>query len=160
MISSNRRLCQIRNDEGTFTEVYQKLFRQGSPAEISGGYHNLSHHGKSEAKPAQLDAIDRSHMKLPGKLVADLQSSIEGESNHSLGFEVTGFEIAEAVLKAKEIESKQSACSTGLLGNGSAARQEDFPWLGSVAGTNHSAGFEDIDHPRGTGVSEAETTLQ
>lgn len=50
-------------------------------AKISDGYHNLSHHGKSKSKLAQLDAIDRSHMKLLGKLIADLKSSNEGESN-------------------------------------------------------------------------------
>ena len=33
-------------------------------AEIKDGYHNLSHHGKSPAKLAQLEAIDREHMKL------------------------------------------------------------------------------------------------
>ncbi|YCM43777.1 DUF1552 domain-containing protein [Verrucomicrobiaceae bacterium 227] len=54
---------------------------QVAGTEISNDYHNLSHHGKSEAKLAQLDAIDRSHMKLLGKLISDLKSSAEGESN-------------------------------------------------------------------------------
>ena len=31
-------------------------------AQITDGYHNLSHHGKNEKKLAQLDAIDRAHM--------------------------------------------------------------------------------------------------
>ena len=31
---------------------------------VTDGYHNLSHHGKSEAKLAQLKAIDEWHMKL------------------------------------------------------------------------------------------------
>lgn len=32
--------------------------------QITDGYHNLSHHGRNESKLKQLDAIDRSHMKL------------------------------------------------------------------------------------------------
>ncbi len=46
-------------------------------AEISDGYHNLSHHGKSEKKLKQLDAIDRSHMRLLGELLGDLKSTRE-----------------------------------------------------------------------------------
>jgi hypothetical protein len=45
---------------------------------ISDGYHNLSHHGKSEAKRAQLQVIDRWHMRLLGNLIADLKSTREG----------------------------------------------------------------------------------
>ena len=45
---------------------------------ISDGYHNLSHHGQSEAKLRQLEAIDRAHMKLLGGLIGDLQSASEG----------------------------------------------------------------------------------
>jgi hypothetical protein len=48
-------------------------------ANISDGYHNLSHHGKSEAKRAQLQIIDKWHMKLLGDLIADLKSMHEGE---------------------------------------------------------------------------------
>ena len=45
------------------------------------GYHNLSHHGKSEAKLSQLKAIDEWHMKLLAKLFTDLQAAREdGES--------------------------------------------------------------------------------
>lgn len=47
-------------------------------ADISDGYHNLSHHGKSESKLAQLDAIDRSHMRLLGSLLGDLDDVTEG----------------------------------------------------------------------------------
>jgi hypothetical protein len=47
-------------------------------ADISDGYHNLSHHGKSAAKRAQLQIIDHWHMKLLGKLIADLKSMREG----------------------------------------------------------------------------------
>lgn len=38
------------------------------------GYHNLSHHGKSEAKLSQLRAIDEWHMKLLANLFARLKS--------------------------------------------------------------------------------------
>jgi hypothetical protein len=40
----------------------------------SDGYHNLSHHGKSEAKLAQLKAIDEWHMKLLAKLFGELKA--------------------------------------------------------------------------------------
>jgi hypothetical protein len=48
-------------------------------ANISDGYHNLSHHGKSEAKRSQLQIIDKWHMKLLGSLIAELKSMREGE---------------------------------------------------------------------------------
>ena len=38
------------------------------------GYHNLSHHGKSEAKLSQLKAIDEWHMKLLANLFTELQA--------------------------------------------------------------------------------------
>jgi hypothetical protein len=41
---------------------------------ISDGYHNLSHHGKSEAKLAQLRVIDTWHMRL----LADLFKGLKG----------------------------------------------------------------------------------
>jgi len=47
-------------------------------ATITDGYHNLSHHGKSEAKRSQLQIIDHWHMKLLGKLMSDLQGVREG----------------------------------------------------------------------------------
>ncbi len=48
---------------------------------ISDGYHNLSHHGKSEEKLAQLRTIDLEHMKLLDQLFSDLKGiSEEGES--------------------------------------------------------------------------------
>jgi hypothetical protein len=40
----------------------------------SDGYHNLSHHGRSEAKLAQLRAIDEWHMKLLARLWGRLKS--------------------------------------------------------------------------------------
>jgi hypothetical protein len=43
-------------------------------ATITDGYHNLSHHGKSEAKRSQLQAIDHWHMKLLANLFADLKA--------------------------------------------------------------------------------------
>jgi len=43
-------------------------------ATISDGYHNLSHHGKSEAKLAQLRIIDSWHMRL----LADLFKGLKG----------------------------------------------------------------------------------
>jgi hypothetical protein len=43
-------------------------------ATISDGYHNLSHHGKSEAKLAQLRVIDSWHMRL----LADLFKGLQG----------------------------------------------------------------------------------
>lgn len=47
-------------------------------AKISDGYHNLSHHGKSEEKLKQLEAIDHSHMKLLNKFISDLKGTEEG----------------------------------------------------------------------------------
>jgi hypothetical protein len=44
---------------------------------ITDGYHNLSHHGKSEAKLAQLKAIDQWHMKLLADLFRDLKAARE-----------------------------------------------------------------------------------
>ncbi len=51
-------------------------------ATISDGYHNLSHHGKSEAKLAQLRVIDSLHMRL----LADLFKGLRGvqESGETL----------------------------------------------------------------------------
>lgn len=46
--------------------------------EISDGYHSLSHHGKSKNKLAQLEAIDRGHMKLLDGLLAGLKAVREG----------------------------------------------------------------------------------
>lgn len=46
---------------------------------ITDGYHNLSHHGKSEGKRAQLKVIDELHMKLLAGLIADFKTIREGE---------------------------------------------------------------------------------
>ena len=42
------------------------------------GYHNLSHHGKNESKLAQLEAIDKQHMKLLAELLGKLKNTTEG----------------------------------------------------------------------------------
>lgn len=42
------------------------------------GYHNLSHHGKNPGKLAQLERIDREHMKLLAQLFGDLKTRGEG----------------------------------------------------------------------------------
>ena len=42
------------------------------------GYHNLSHHGKNAGKLAQLERIDREHMKLLARLFGDLKARGEG----------------------------------------------------------------------------------
>ena len=45
--------------------------------DISDGYHNLSHHGQSEKKLEQLEAIDRAHMRLLGSLIGKLKKAPE-----------------------------------------------------------------------------------
>src|SRR4029077_3319141 len=45
---------------------------------ISDGYHNLSHHGMSEAKLAQLRIIDSWHMRLLADLFKGLKGVQEG----------------------------------------------------------------------------------
>jgi len=50
-------------------------------ATISDGYHNLSHHGKSEDKLAQLRIIDQEHMKLLAGLFAGLKSTSEQDAS-------------------------------------------------------------------------------
>lgn len=47
-------------------------------AEITDGYHSLSHHGKSATKLTQLETIDREHMKQLGQLFSALKSTREG----------------------------------------------------------------------------------
>jgi hypothetical protein len=46
-------------------------------APISDGYHNLSHHGKSEKKRGELKAIDQWHMRQLSRLFSDLQGTRE-----------------------------------------------------------------------------------
>src|SRR6185295_10178758 len=42
--------------------------------EITDGYHNLSHHGRSDSKISQLKAIDQKHMRLLGNLLGELKA--------------------------------------------------------------------------------------
>ena len=57
----------------------------GSPAlelastAITDGYHNLSHHGRSEDKRNQLKALDEEHMKLLAGLFTGLKSVRDGD---------------------------------------------------------------------------------
>ena len=46
---------------------------------ITDGYHNLSHHGRSETKLSQLKAIDEWHMKLLANLFSELKSVSEDD---------------------------------------------------------------------------------
>jgi Protein of unknown function (DUF1552) len=46
-------------------------------AEITDGYHSLSHHGKSAVKLGQLETIDHEHMKLLGQLFTALKTTKE-----------------------------------------------------------------------------------
>lgn len=48
-------------------------------AKITDGYHNLSHHGKSEDKRAQLKIIDEWHMKMLSHLLEGLKGVKEGD---------------------------------------------------------------------------------
>jgi hypothetical protein len=50
-----------------------------SGATITDGYHNLSHHGRSDEKRDQLKALDEAHMKLLAKLFTSLKAVREGE---------------------------------------------------------------------------------
>lgn len=50
-------------------------------ADINDGYHSLSHHGKSPKKLAQLEAIDREHMKQLGTLFSHLKATKETGGN-------------------------------------------------------------------------------
>ena len=57
----------------------------GSPAlelpgaTITDGYHNLSHHGRSDDKRSQLKALDEAHMKLLAGLFSSLKAVREGD---------------------------------------------------------------------------------
>jgi hypothetical protein len=48
---------------------------------VTDGYHNLSHHGKAEAKLSQLKVIDEWHMKLLAGLYSDLKAVREDGDN-------------------------------------------------------------------------------
>ena len=64
---------------------------------ITDGYHNLSHHGRSETKIAQLKAIDEWHMKLLAGLFNDLKAIKEdGESLFDRTMELYGTNLGNA----------------------------------------------------------------
>ena len=46
-------------------------------AEVTDGYHNLSHHGRSDKKLKQLEAIDAAHMKRLAELLGHLKGVTE-----------------------------------------------------------------------------------
>jgi hypothetical protein len=48
---------------------------------VSDGYHSLSHHGRNPEKLAQLEIIDREHMKLLAGLFSSLKSQRESSEN-------------------------------------------------------------------------------
>ena len=50
-------------------------------ADILDGYHNLSHHGKSEKKLNQLRAIDHAQMKQLAQFLTNLKSTVEGNAH-------------------------------------------------------------------------------
>jgi hypothetical protein len=50
-------------------------------ATLTDSYHNLSHHGKTDEKLAQLKVLDESHMKLLANLFSELKAVNEGEEN-------------------------------------------------------------------------------
>ena len=50
-------------------------------AKLTDSYHNLSHHGKSESKKAQLRIIDEMHMRLLSDLLTGLKSVREEDEN-------------------------------------------------------------------------------
>lgn len=66
-------------------------------ASISDGYHNLSHHGKSEAKLAQLRTIDTWHMRLLADLFRGLKGVQEnGETLFDLSMVLYGSNLGDA----------------------------------------------------------------
>lgn len=50
-------------------------------ADISEGYHNLSHHGQNESKLQQLEMIDRAHMRLLAEFLNDMQDISQADSS-------------------------------------------------------------------------------
>jgi hypothetical protein len=79
------RLCFETDSSRTVTLMLDSV---NSPAieldhehTTSDGYHNLSHHGRSAQKLAQLKSIDEWHMKLLAKLITDLKSVKEDGDN-------------------------------------------------------------------------------
>jgi len=52
-----------------------------SEVEITDGYHNLSHHGKNPKKLAQLEAIDRGHLRNLKSFIQELQGIEDGDTD-------------------------------------------------------------------------------
>lgn len=63
-----------RNVTLMLDSVNSPAIELGEDHKASDGYHNLSHHGKSETKLSQLRAIDEWHMKLLAELFSELKS--------------------------------------------------------------------------------------
>ena len=77
-------LARLAFETDSTRAVTLMLDSVGSPAlelpgvTINDGYHNLSHHGRSEDKRSQLKALDEAHLRLLGGLFDGLQSVREG----------------------------------------------------------------------------------
>ncbi|MBS1811913.1 MAG: DUF1552 domain-containing protein [Acidobacteria bacterium] len=54
------------------------IFKLGGQQDTTESYHGLSHHGQNEQKVRQLEATDRQHMTVLGKLIHNLASKTEG----------------------------------------------------------------------------------
>jgi hypothetical protein len=73
-------LARLAFETDSTRSVAMLLDSVNSPAiqmeeiELTDGYHNLSHHGKSKEKLAQLKTIDEWHMKLLAELFTELKS--------------------------------------------------------------------------------------
>ena len=83
-VASMYRLVRLAFETDSTRAVTLMLDSVSSPvlqingATLNDGYHNLSHHGKSEDKLAQLRLIDSWHMRLLGDLFKGLKSAQEG----------------------------------------------------------------------------------
>jgi hypothetical protein len=78
-------LARLAFETDSTRSITLMLDSVGSPAvelpgaTITDGYHNLSHHGRSEDKRGQLRALDEAHMKLLAGLFSGLKAVREGE---------------------------------------------------------------------------------
>jgi hypothetical protein len=80
-------LARLAFETDSTRSITLMLDSVGSPAldlpgtTITDGYHNLSHHGRSEDKRAQLRALDEAHMKLLAGLFSSLKTVREGDES-------------------------------------------------------------------------------
>jgi hypothetical protein len=80
-------LARLAFETDSTRSITLMLDSVGSPAlevpgaSITDGYHNLSHHGRSEDKRSQLKALDEAHMKLLNGLFAGLKGVREGDES-------------------------------------------------------------------------------